>query len=187
MPHEIVTVDTLHEGWSRLLLAQIRLPDGRTMRREIEDHGMAVAVLPYDRRRRVAMLIRQFRAAVFHGGGAESVLEVPAGILDEDEPAACARREAMEETGLRLGDLEEAGIVWPMPGISTERMHLYLAPYAEADRIGKGGGVAEEHEQITLVETGLAELALMADEGRIVDLKTLALVQTLRLRHPKLF
>ena len=97
MPHEIVTVDTLHEGWSRLLLAQIRLPDGRTMRREIEDHGMAVAVLPYDRSRRVAMLIRQFRAAVFHGGGAESVLEVPAGILDEDEPAACARREALEE------------------------------------------------------------------------------------------
>jgi hypothetical protein len=74
-----------------------------------------------------------------------------------------------------------------MPGVSTEQMDLYLAPYAEADRIGIGGGLADEHEGITVVELPLAELAAMADAGQIMDMKTLAVVQTLRLRRPELF
>ena len=187
MAHKILRLDPIHEGWSRLLVAEIRLPDGRTMRREIEDHGMAVAVLPYDPARRVAMLVSQFRAPAFHQSGAESVIEAPAGLLDEEDPVACARREALEEAGLRLGVLEPLGTTWTMPGISTERMHLFLAPFTSADRVGAGGGLADEHEQISLVEIDLDELAAMADNGGILDLKTLVLVQSLRLRHPNLF
>jgi hypothetical protein len=74
-----------------------------------------------------------------------------------------------------------------MPGISTERMDLYLAPYTEADRIGPGGGADGEQEDITIVEMGLSELADMADKGLLTDIKTFALVQTLRLRRPDLF
>ncbi len=74
-----------------------------------------------------------------------------------------------------------------MPGVSTERLHLFLAPYRAADRTGEGGGLAEEHENIVVVETALGDLAGMADRGEIEDLKTLALVQSLRLRHPALF
>jgi nudix-type nucleoside diphosphatase (YffH/AdpP family) len=187
MPHEIIDVKTLHEGWGRLLALRIRMPDGREMRREVEDHGSAVCVLPYDPGRRVAMLARQFRAAVFQAGGGPDILEAPAGMLDEDEPADCARREAMEEVGLRLAALEPAGAVWTMPGISTEHMHLYLAPYTAADRVGDGGGLADEHEDITVVEMSLSDLAAMAEDGRVADMKTLALIQTLRLRHPELF
>jgi hypothetical protein len=66
-------------------------------------------------------------------------------------------------------------------------MDLYLAAYAQADRIGEGGGVADEHEGITVVELPLAELAAMTDAGQIMDMKTLAVVQTLRLRRPDLF
>jgi 8-oxo-dGTP pyrophosphatase MutT (NUDIX family) len=93
----------------------------------------------------------------------------------------------MEEAGLKLHALEHVGTAWSMPGISTEQMHLYLAPYCEADRIGLGGGIANEHEGITVVELPLAELAAMADAGQINDMKTLAVVQTLRLRKPELF
>jgi len=187
MAHEIIDLKTLHEGWGRLLALRIRLADGQVMKREVEDHGAAVCVLPYDPERRVAMLVRQFRAAVFHAAGEPEVLEAPAGMLDEDDPADCARREALEEVGLTLRSLESAGAVWTMPGISTEYMHLYLAPYAPGDRTGKGGGVADENEHITVVEMGLSELAAMADRGGLADLKTLALVQTLRLRRPDLF
>ena len=74
-----------------------------------------------------------------------------------------------------------------MPGVSTERMHLYLAPYGEADRAGPGGGVPDEHEHTTVVEMALGALAAMADSGRLDDMKTLVLVQTLRLRRPDLF
>jgi nudix-type nucleoside diphosphatase (YffH/AdpP family) len=180
-------VKTLHEGWGRLLALRIRLPGGEVIKREVEDHGAAVCVLPYDPERRVAVLARQFRAAVLHAGGEADMLEAPAGMLDEDDPADGARREALEEVGLTLPVLEPVGAVWTMPGISTERMHLFLAPYGPGDRTGAGGGAAGEHENITISEMTLAALAAMADRGELTDLKTLALVQSLRLRRPDLF
>ncbi len=122
-------------------------------------------MLPYDPARRVALIVRQFRAAVFHAGGEAEMLEAPAGMLDEDEPANGARREVLEEVGLTLAVLEPVAAVWTMPGISTELMHLFLAPYGPGDRIGAGGGVAGEHESITVAETALTELAAMADRG----------------------
>jgi nudix-type nucleoside diphosphatase (YffH/AdpP family) len=185
--HRIVGVETLHEGWGRLLLLRIELPDRHVLTREVEDHGAAVAVLPYDPERRLALLVRQFRAPVFHAAGESEVLEAPAGLLDEDDPQACARREASEEVGLALRDLEKVGAVWTMPGVSTEHMHLFLAPYAAADRTGDGGGLVDEHENITVIEMPLDELGAMAERGALTDLKTLALVQALRLRRPDLF
>jgi hypothetical protein len=88
---------------------------------------------------------------------------------------------------LRLGALEPVGTVWPSPGVSTERMHMFLAPFSAPDRVTDGGGLADEHEDIEVVEMSLDKLWGMVEAGEIVDLKTLALVQTLRLRHPELF
>jgi nudix-type nucleoside diphosphatase (YffH/AdpP family) len=184
---KIVRTDTVHEGFSRLLVATIALPDGASIRREIEDHGRAVCVLPYDPLRRTAILVRQFRAPVAYAGGPPQVLEAVAGSVEDEEPDACAYREALEEAGLRLRTLEHVTTAWSMPGVSTEQMDLYLAAYTQADRIGEGGGVEDEHEGITVVELPLAELAAMADAGQITDMKTLAVVQTLRLRRPDLF
>jgi nudix-type nucleoside diphosphatase (YffH/AdpP family) len=180
---------TAYQGWTRVLIATFRLPDGQSMRREIEDHGNAVAVLPYDAERRTAILISQFRAPVFHASkaAADALYEAIAGLVESDDPAGCGRREAFEETGLALSALEPAGTVWTMPGLSTERMHLFLAPYAPAARVGAGGGVADEHERISVHELPLGEIAAMADAGKIEDMKTLLLVQTLRLRRPDLF
>jgi nudix-type nucleoside diphosphatase (YffH/AdpP family) len=185
--HRIVAIDTLHEGWGKLLKLRIELPDGHVLTREVEDHGAAVAVLPYDPERRMAVLVRQFRAPVFLVTQTAEVLEAPAGMLDEDDPEACARREAGEEVGLSLRDLERVGAAWASPGVSTECIHLFLAPYSARDRSGAGGGLAEEHENITVMEMPLAELGEMAQRGELADLKTLALVQTLRLRRPELF
>jgi nudix-type nucleoside diphosphatase (YffH/AdpP family) len=183
----ITAVATLYEGWSDLLKLTLRNPDGSTFTREVEDHGAAVAVLPYDPVRRVAVLARQFRAPVMHAGGPDALLEAPAGMLDEDEPEACARREAEEEVGLRLAGLDHVATVWPCPGVSTERMDLYLAAFTAADRISAGGGLADENESIEVVEMPLGELWDLVERGGIQDLKTLALVQALRLRQPGLF
>src|SRR4051794_31963559 len=174
--HQITGVRTLHEGWGRLLKLTITTPDGRTMEREVEDHGAAVAVLPYDPERQMAMLVRQFRAPVLHVGGPPDLLEAPAGMLDEEDPQDCARREAHEEVGLRLRALESLGTAWACPGISTEVMHLYLAPYGPEDRVSAGGGLADEHEDIEVVEMPLPDLWTMVDQGGILDLKTLFLV-----------
>ncbi len=185
--NEIVEVETIYDGWSKCLLAHVRLDDGTVIKRQIEDHGNAVVVLAYDPERRCATLIRQFRGAVMYSGQKQDLLECIAGILDEDDPAAAARREAAEETGLALGQVEHLGRYWSMPGISTERSDMFLAVYGESDRTGEGGGLAEEHEDITILEMPLADLAAMADKGEIRDLKVFSLVQTLRLKRPELF
>jgi nudix-type nucleoside diphosphatase (YffH/AdpP family) len=185
--NEIIEVETIYDGWSKCLLAHVRLEDGTIVKRQIEDHGNAVVVLAYDPERRCATLIRQSRGAVMYSRQKHDLLECIAGILDEDDPAAAARREASEETGLALGQVEHLGRYWSMPGISTERSDMFLAVYSESDRTGKGGGLAEEHEDITILEMPLVELAAMADKGEIQDLKVFALLQTLRLRRPELF
>lgn len=177
----------VHDGWSRFLVAEVTMPDGTRLAREIEDHGRAVAVLPYDPERRVALLVEQFRPPAFYAAGIVSILEVPAGLLDENDPEDGARREAQEETGVQLRSLESIACGWSMPGISTEQMDLFLAAYAADDRSGPGGGLASEHENITVHELPLADLATRSDRGEITDMKTLLLVFALRLRHPELF
>jgi nudix-type nucleoside diphosphatase (YffH/AdpP family) len=182
---EITHVETVHSGWTKIVIATVRLADGRTFRREIEDHGTAACVLPYDPERRTVVLVRQFRAPVYYAAREPHTLEAIAGIVEEADPAQTARREAREEAGLELGAIEPVGEGWTMPGVSTERMHLYLATYRGRAREGRGG--VDEDEDITAVEFGLDELARLADAGKLLDIKTLVLLQTLRLRRPELF
>lgn len=187
MSIEIEKIETLYKGWNTFSIATIRLADGQRITRAIEDHGRAIAVLTYDPTRKLALLVRQFRAPVYIATKEPDLLEVIAGLIDDGDPAATARREAMEEAGLKLNALEPVASVWSIPGSSTERVDMFLAAYAESDRVGDGGGLDHEHENITVVEMPLAELARMADAGELTDMKTLALVQTLRLRRPALF
>jgi len=187
MKSEIISIETKYSGWARFLVVSVRLPDGQLIKREIEDHGNAVAVLAFDPERKMAALVRQFRAPPFFSLGQEHTLEAIAGIIDDVDSITAARREALEETGLRLQSLERVATVWSMPGISTERMTLFLAAYVQADRVAAGGGIAAEQENITVVEMELGKLAEMMDAGEVVDMKTLALVQALKIRHPELF
>lgn len=179
---------TLYSGWGQFKLLDVRMNDGSMAVRQIEDHGEAVAVLAYDADRRMALLVRQPRVAPLYRGLDPHILEAAAGIVDPGEDAETAiRREALEELGVRLGALEPAGVCWTTPAVSSERIQLYLAPYGEAERVGPGGGLASEHEDIQVLEWPLAKLASMADGGELTDLKTLALVLTLIRRRPELF
>jgi len=186
MPPEIIATQTLHQGWCRLFRVRLRV-EGAEVEREVEDHGRAVAVLPYDPARRVALMIRLLRAPVLLTAGLAELLEVPAGLLDESDPAETARRELREETGLHIRELQAVGSVWTSPGISTERMELYLARYCEADRLGSGGGLTSENENITVEEVSLADLWAKVDAGEIRDMKTLTLILMLHAREPQLF
>jgi nudix-type nucleoside diphosphatase (YffH/AdpP family) len=186
MTAKILSIETIYEGWAKFSRAMIQT-GGKPFKREIEDHGRAVGVLPYDPQRRIAVLVRLLRAPVLVETGEESLLEAPAGLIDNDEPADAARREVMEETGIRIGALEHIATVWTMPGISTERMDYYLAAFSETDRVGKGGGVAGENEGITVEEHPLADLWARAQRGEVTDLKTLTLLFALKDRHTELF
>jgi nudix-type nucleoside diphosphatase (YffH/AdpP family) len=185
--NELVETHTAYSGWMRLLIATIRLSDGRVIRREVEDHGEAVCVLPYNPERRTAVVVQQLRAPTLLAGDQQSTLEAIAGILEDEDVEACVRRESMEEAQLTLDTLEPVFTAWTMPGISTERMHFYLATYSGGARPEVRAGLANEYEDTLAIEVDLAELGRMADSGGLNDLKTLALLQTLRLRRPDLF
>lgn len=184
--HEIIQTRTAHAGWAKFLIATVRAPDGSEFTREIEDHGSAVCVLPYNRARKTAVLVRQFRAPLLFAANQPDSLEAIAGLLDETDPAAGVRRESLEEAGLVLRSLQPLFLAWTMPGLSTERMHFFLGTYDEppANRVH---GVIDETEVVMPEEFALRDLAALVDAGRLTDLKTLVLMQTLRLREPALF
>ena len=178
----------IYSGWGRFLLLEVQLGDGRMVQRQIEDHGDAAAVLPYDAERKVALLVRQPRTGPLYCGFEPHLVEAAAGMIDPGEAAgATAMREALEELGVRLAGVEPVTAAWSMPGLSSERIHLFLAPYAATDRVAPGGGLADEGEEIEVLEMPLKVLAEQADSGILTDIKTLALVWALARRRPELF
>lgn len=179
-------VEPVYQGWTRLYRGMVRYPDGAAAPREIEHHGDGAAVLPFDPVRRTAILVRQFRPPPAFLSLPADLLEAVAGLIESGSPEACARREAMEEAGLRLGTLHKVGVTWMMPGISTERIHLFLAEYSPADRVGSGGGLASEHERVSVVEMELAAVARHLSGEGPVDAKLFILFQELRFRRPAL-
>ena len=184
----IVARRTIFDGWNRFEMVTVEEPgpDGGIVRneREVIDHGEAAVVLTYDPARQVALLVRQMRTPLLVLGGDPYLLEACAGIVDPGEtPEDCARREAEEELGLRLGPLRFVQRVVPSAGTLTERMHLFLAEYAPADLSEDGGGNPHEGETIEAVEMPFEELFQMARSGRIEDAKTLILVNRLMLER----
>jgi nudix-type nucleoside diphosphatase (YffH/AdpP family) len=178
--------EQVYGGWNRLYRLSVRMPDGRTVERHLEDHGSAAAVLPYDATRRVALLVVLPRPPLL-AACAPPMLEAPAGNLDGASGEDCARREAFEETGVVLRDLDHVATIWSLPSLSTERLALYLGRYEATDRTAAGGGAFEENEGISVEEVPLARLGTMLAEGAIEDPKALICIQALMLRRPDLF
>jgi nudix-type nucleoside diphosphatase (YffH/AdpP family) len=183
----IVETKILFDGWTRFVTLTLQQPDGRSTERAVLDHGAVVCVLPYDPERRLALVVCQTRVPLLYLGCREQLMEAIAGRIEDEKPLDAVRREAAEEAGVRIRELVHMGTCWSSPGVSTERVYLYLAPYSSVDRVGSGGGRVDEFEDITVREILLSELAQLADQGRLSDAKTLLLVQTLRLRRPDLF
>jgi nudix-type nucleoside diphosphatase (YffH/AdpP family) len=187
MKPEILERETVYSGYMTVERLRVRLADGAEVIRDMEQHGDAVAVLPYDSHSRVALIVRLFRLPAFDRFGELALDEACAGMIEGEDVEENVRREALEELGLRLGVLEPLGRVWSSPGVSAERVSLFLAPYSPKDRVAAGGGADGEHEGITVIERPLADLARDADAGQIVDIKLLTLVLALRARKPELF
>ena len=187
MKPKLLERETVYSGYLSIERLKLRLADGATVWREVERHGDAAAVLPYDVQRRCALIVRLFRAPVFDVCGALILEEACAGMVEREDVEAAARREAKEELGVNLSSLELVTQVWSSPGVSTERQSLFLAPYNTADRKSPGGGAAGEHEGITIIERPLADLAAAVDQRWIADAKLVILVLALQLRRPELF
>jgi nudix-type nucleoside diphosphatase (YffH/AdpP family) len=176
-----VGVEVLADDWYVLRKAtfDFRGRDGRWTRqsREAYDRGNGAVILLGDRAAQTVLLTRQFRWPAYVNGHRDGMLlEAPAGLLDGDDPAAAIRREAEEETGVRVGVVQPLFEVYMSPGSVTERLHFFAAPYVSGAQ-SAGAGVAEEGEDIEVVELGLADALAHVAAGAIVDAKTIMLLQ----------
>ncbi len=178
---EILSTETLSNFWSTLTKVTLNYTrsDGRSdvLVREVNDHGAAAAVLAYDPNRKTVLLVKQMRIAAFMIGCEEPMIEVCAGLLDGDDAETCALREAEEELGFKLHDLQFVTDAFMSPGALTERVNLFVGNYTPADKISHGGGNSLEGEDIEVIELSLASAYRMVASGAIVDAKTIILLQ----------
>ena len=149
----------------------------QTLHRETFDRGDGVAILPYNLARRTVLMIRQFRYPTYANGYDDLLVEAPAGSLDDAAPEARVRSEAEEEIGYRLGPVQKIFEAFTSPGAVTEKLHFFVAEYQPDMKIGNGGGLAHEGEDIETLELPFAEALAMIANGRIIDAKTIMLLQ----------
>ncbi len=177
--------EVLSRNWAVLKKAtfEYRRGDGRWERqvREVYDRGDGAAILPFDPSRGTVLLVRQFRYPAYAVGHAEPLIEACAGLLDANDPETAIRKEAEEELGYRMRDVRLVYRAFMSPGSVTERLSFFTAEYTPSDRISSGGGAEEEGEDIEVVEMTLDEAMAAVTDGRIVDAKTIMLLQQVRL------
>jgi nudix-type nucleoside diphosphatase (YffH/AdpP family) len=183
----IRSVEVLSDDWAVLkkTIFDYRRSDGvwETQVRQTYDRGDGAVILPYDRNRGTVLLVKQFRYPAYATGHKEPLVEACAGLLDEDDPETCIKREAEEELGYRLSDVRRLYAPYMSPGSVTERLWFFVADYSPGDRISDGGGHADEGEDIEVLELTLDEALAQIAKGEILDAKTIMLVQHLALER----
>lgn len=159
---------------------------GPLITRELFVRPDAVCVLPYDPLRDCVVLVEQFRVGALDKSAHPWLLELVAGMIDKDEtPEEVARREALEEAGVTLGELRALTSYYPSPGGSDERVHLYVG---RCDSAGVGGlhGLAEEGEDIRVLVLPFAEALAALAAGRLDNAASIIALQWLQLNRESL-
>lgn len=136
---------------------------GDILKRDVCQHKDAVSVLPITERKTV-FLVKQMRHAI-----RESLLEIPAGLIEEGEkPEDCLRRELLEETGCVAKKIRKLAIFHSSPGFTNEKIHLYVALAEKTSDVS-----LEADEELTVYEFDRKVAEEMVFSGEIRDAKTI--------------
>jgi len=156
----------------------------QTQSREAYDRGNGATILLYNQEQQTVVLTRQFRLPTFINGNPSGMLiEACAGLLDQDNPEDCIRRETEEETGYKIRDVRKIFEAYMSPGSVTEILHFFIAEYSPSMKVHEGGGMEHEQENIEVLEIPFEQAMRMVDHGEIKDAKTIILLQYLRLHE----
>ncbi|CNH03738.1 GDP-mannose pyrophosphatase NudK [Yersinia pekkanenii] len=144
--------------------------------REVYDRGNGATILLYNRKKGMVVLTNQFRMPTYvNGNPTGMLLEACAGLLDNNSPEECIRREAMEETGYQIDKVQKLFEAYMSPGGVTEVVYFFAAEYDHNQKVTDDVGV--EDEVIEVVELRFSEAIAMMADGRIKDGKTIMLLQ----------
>jgi nudix-type nucleoside diphosphatase (YffH/AdpP family) len=185
-PVKILEKTLLSDNWYKLYKYTFEIKDkkGKThvQSREAYDRGNGATILLYNRDQKSVILTKQFRLPSFVNGNTEGVLiEACAGLLDQDNPEDCIRRETEEETGYRISHVEKIYEAYMSPGSVTEILYFFIGEYSKDQKVNEGGGVDDE-ENIDVLEMKFDSAYAMIDSGEIKDAKTIMLLQYIKLK-----
>lgn len=190
---ELISKEAGWEGFFRMDVLHLRHTrhDGSmspAIRREMFERGHAAAVLPYDPVRDEVLLIEQFRPGPLAAGDPDPwLVEIVAGMIDKagESPEDVVRREAVEEAGIEMGDLEMVSDTYMTPGACTERITVYCG---RADLSGAGGifGLESEHEDIRAFTSSINDIRTGLDAHQFRNAITVIALQWLCLNRERL-
>jgi nudix-type nucleoside diphosphatase (YffH/AdpP family) len=167
----------VHHLLEKVTFERVR-SDGKTqtITREVFDTGHGAVILLYDPVRGRIVLVRQFRLPVYLSGGDGHLIEACAGKLEGEAPEVRIVKEVEEEAGFKIENPVRLFEAFMSPGKFMEKLTFFIARYTPQDRIGPGGGLIEEGEDIKVIEPTLDEALAMIDTGEIIDAKTITLL-----------
>ena len=179
---KIKKTEILSDNWYvlRKVTFDYQRKDGQweTQEREAYDRGNGAAILLFNKEKKTVVLTRQFRLPTFVNGHPDGMMiEVAAGLLDEKDPEAAIRRETEEETGYVVGEIQKVFEAYMSPGSVTEILYFFVAEYTPDMKASEGGGLAEEQENIEVLELDFKVAVSMVGSGAIKDAKTIMLLQ----------
>lgn len=149
-----------------------------TQQREVYDRGNGAAILLYNTTNKTIILTRQFRIPTYlNGNKSGMMIEVCAGLLDQDEPEQCIIRETEEETGYRISKVKKIMETYMSPGAITEILYLFVGEYDASMKVSEGGGLEHEQENIEVIEIPFDQAYTMIETGELKDAKTIMLLQ----------
>ena len=180
-----IKTTTLSDAWGLLQRHEFELRrrngEWQHQQRETYDRGDGAGVLLCDLADKSVILTRQFRYPAYYRDEDPFVIEVCAGKLDGDGAEACARKEAVEETGFSIGRIVKAFDCFMSPGSVTERLTLFVG-FIDGAAGAEGGGLADEGEDIEILRLPFTDALSMCDTGTIADAKTVMLLQYAQLK-----
>ncbi len=179
---KIVETEILSDNWYTLKKVtyeyQNEKGNSETHIREAYDRGNGAAILLYNKENRSIILTRQFRLPTYINGNKSGMLiEACAGLLDKDNPEDCIKKETEEETGYRISKVQKVFESYMSPGSVTEILYFFVAEYSSDMKVSDGGGLAEEQENIEVLELDFGKAFNMISTGEIRDGKTIMLLQ----------
>jgi len=143
---------------------QVEFPDQKTRTYDLVNHRDSVTIVPIDDDGQL-WFVRQFRV-----GSESALLELPAGVVEENEtPRACAAREVREEIGMASRLLKKIGAFYLAPGYCTEINHIFLARGLSPAPLS-----SDEDEFLEVVCIPMEQAYQMAMGGKIKDGKSIA-------------
>ena len=149
-----------------------------TQEREAYDRGNGAVILLYNKAQQTVILTRQFRMPTYVNGNKDGMMiEACAGILEQENAEESIKRETEEETGYRIQKVEKVMEAYTSPGSVTEILHFFIAEYDKSMKVNDGGGVAEEQEEIEVLELDFQQAMAMIKTREIKDAKTIMLLQ----------